>query len=164
MQHGRAIEMLVNPRAQKPGAPGLFQEYRLGAAYDEAFDARGEVRPHFAELLNALTEIPVDELRRRQQACEQSFLQQGITFTVYGDSQTTERIIPTDLLPRIIPASEWKRLETGLRQRIEALNLFLHDIYSEGRVLKDGLVPRALIYGSKHFRREMGGTPVPRAA
>jgi uncharacterized circularly permuted ATP-grasp superfamily protein len=67
-------------------------------------------------------------------------------------------------LPRIITAAEWARLEAGLKQRIHALNLFLHDIYSDGRVLKDGLVPRALIYGSKHYRREMRGLPVPRGA
>jgi uncharacterized circularly permuted ATP-grasp superfamily protein len=164
MQHKGAGEKLASLQVQKPGAQALFQHYSLGAAYDEIFDSRREVRPHFAQLLDGLIETPVDELRRRQQVCEQSFLHQGITFTVYGDSQTTERIIPTDLLPRIIPAAEWKKLEAGLKQRIEALNLFLHDIYSDGRVLKDGLVPRALIYGSKHYRREMRGTPVPQGA
>ena len=105
-----------------------------------------------------------EELKLRQQACEQSFLHQGITFTVYGDNQATERIIPTDLLPRIITAAEWARLEAGLKQRVAALNLFLHDIYSEGRVLKDGLVPRSMVYGSKHYRREMRGLAVPHGA
>jgi uncharacterized circularly permuted ATP-grasp superfamily protein len=105
-----------------------------------------------------------EELKLRQQACEQSFLHQGITFTVYGDNQATERIIPTDLLPRIITASEWARLEAGLKQRVAALNLFLHDIYSEGRVLKDGLVPRSMVYGSKHYHREMRGLAVPHGA
>jgi uncharacterized circularly permuted ATP-grasp superfamily protein len=108
--------------------------------------------------------LSAEELRRRQQACEQSFLHQGITFTVYGNNQSTERIIPTDLLPRIITASEWALLEAGLKQRIQALNMFLHDVYSDGRVLKDGLVPRSLIYGSKHYRREMRGLPIPHGA
>jgi uncharacterized circularly permuted ATP-grasp superfamily protein len=143
---------------------GHYANYRLGPAYDEMFASDGTVRRHYTELHERVSELPPDELRRRQQACEQSFLHQGITFTVYGDNQSTERIIPTDLLPRIITAAEWARLESGLKQRIQALNLFLHDIYADGRVLKDGLVPRSLVYGSKHYRREMRGVPVPHGA
>ncbi len=90
-------------------------------------------------------QLSVEELNRRQHACDQSFLHQGITFTVYGNNQATERIIPTDLLPRIITAAEWNRIDAGLKQRIQALNHFLRDIYGEARVLKDGLVPRGLI-------------------
>jgi uncharacterized circularly permuted ATP-grasp superfamily protein len=123
-----------------------------------------QVRLHYAELHQRVGEMPTEELRRNQQACEQSFLHQGITFTVYGENQSTERIIPTDLLPRLITGAEWARMEAGLKQRIQALNLFLLDIYADGRVLKDGLVPRALIYGSKHYRREMRGLPVPHGA
>jgi len=142
----------------------IYSKYRLGGAFDEMFAIDGTVRPPYAELHRRIAELSPDELRQGQQACEQSFLHQDITFTVYGDSQTTERIIPTDLLPRIITAAEWKRLDAGLKQRIEALNLFLHDIYAEGRVLKDGLVPRELIYRSKHYRREMRGVSVPHGA
>ena len=148
----------------KPGKEGAYAHYRLGRAYDEMFTADGRVRPHYAELHRRLAELSPEELKLRQQACEQSFLHQGITFTVYGDNQATERIIPTDLLPRIITAAEWARLEAGLKQRVAALNLFLHDIYSEGRVLKDGLVPRSMVYGSKHYRREMRGLAVPHGA
>src|SRR6201999_1591480 len=111
-----------------------------------------------------LTPLPRDKLTRRQQACEQSFLHQGITFTVYSDNRATERIIPADLLPRIVTGAEWEKIERGLTQRILALNLFLRDIYSDGRVLKDGVVPREMIYGSKHYRREMRGLPVPHGA
>ena len=143
---------------------GHYSNYALGAAYDEMFTPDRLVRPHYEELHQRVGELPLEELRRRQQACEQSFLHQGITFTVYGENQSTERIIPTDLLPRIITAAEWARMEAGLKQRIQALNLFLLDIYADGRVLKDGLVPRALIYGSKHYRREMRGLPVPHGA
>jgi uncharacterized circularly permuted ATP-grasp superfamily protein len=146
------------------GQDGPYAHYVLAKAYDEMFAADGEVRPHYALLHRRLAELPSDELRRRQQACEQSFLHQGITFTVYGDNQSTERIIPTDLLPRIVPASEWARLEAGLKQRIAALNLFLRDIYGDGRVLKDGLVPRGMIYGSRHYRREMRGLSIPHGA
>jgi uncharacterized circularly permuted ATP-grasp superfamily protein len=141
------------------GAP--YSRYALGAAYDEMFGRDGVARPHYAALDARLKTLSLEELARRQQACEQSFLHQGITFTVYSDAQATERIIPTDLLPRIVTAAEWERVERGLKQRIMALNLFLRDIYAEGRVLKDGIVPRGMVLGSKHYRREMRGLPVP---
>ncbi|MGD0867586.1 MAG: circularly permuted type 2 ATP-grasp protein [Rhizomicrobium sp.] len=128
------------------------------------FSPDGDVREHCAALHGRLATLPPEELIRRQQACEQSFLQQGITFTVYSDKQATERIIPTDLLPRLVTADEWERIDRGLTQRIRALNMFLRDIYSDGRVLKDGVVPRPMIYGSKHYRREMRGLPVPHGA
>ena len=84
-----------------------FEAYRLGAPHDEMFGRDGAVRGHYWPLYRRLVELQPDELARRQQASEQSFLHQGITFTVYGDKQATERIIPTDLLPRIITAAEW---------------------------------------------------------
>ncbi len=139
------------------GRDAPYANYALGAAYDEMFSADGQVRPYCSALHARLATLPPEELIRRQQACEQSFLQQGITFTVYSDKQATERIIPTDLLPRIVTAGEWERIEAGLTQRIRALNLFLRDIYTDGRVLKDGVMPRPMIYGSKHYRREMRG-------
>lgn len=147
-----------------PGQAGPYARYVLAKAYDEMFAADGQVRTHYADLHRRISGLTSEELRRRQQACEQSFLHQGITFTVYGDNQATERIIPTDLLPRVVPAGEWARLEAGLKQRITALNLFLRDIYGDGRVLKDGLIPRGLIYGSRHYRREMRGFSVPHGA
>jgi uncharacterized circularly permuted ATP-grasp superfamily protein len=151
-------------RAVRPGEAGPYRHYTLGKAYDEMFDRTGQVREHYAGLDARLTTLPSEELKRRQQACELSFLHQGITFTVYSDNQSTERIIPTDLLPRIVTAHEWARVEAGLKQRILALNLFLRDIYGDGRVLKDGVVPRSMIYGSKHYKREMRGLPVPHGA
>src|SRR5690242_4563583 len=154
-------------QATHPGRPGRdapYQHYTLGSCFDEMFSAKGEVHSHYASLDGRLTTLPAGELQRRQQTCELSFLHQGITFTVYSDNQATERIIPTDLLPRIVTADEWDRIERGLKQRIQALNLFLRDIYSEGRVLRDGVVPRSMIYGSKHYRREMRELSVPHGA
>jgi len=145
----------------RPGEAAPYAHYQLGAAYDEMFTPKGHVRPHYGQLDLRLLTLPPDELLRRQQACEQSFLHQGITFTVYSDAQATERIIPTDLLPRIVTGAEWERVERGLKQRIAALNLFLRDIYAEGRVLKDGVIPRGMILGSRHYRREMRGVAVP---
>ncbi|MGA7710358.1 MAG: circularly permuted type 2 ATP-grasp protein [Rhizomicrobium sp.] len=150
--------------APRPGRDAPYAKYTLGAAYDEMFAADGSIRPHCAVLAERLATLPPEELIRRQQACELSFLHQGITFTVYSDKQATERIIPTDLLPRIVTAGEWAHIEAGLKQRIQALNHFLRDIYGDGRVLKDGVIPRSMIYGSKHYRREMRGLQVPHGA
>jgi len=139
-----------------------FRTYGLNAAYDEMFDASCAPRPQYAELFERLQEFDAAELGRRQMAADLAFLHQGITFTVYGQSQGTERIFPYDLIPRILTAAEWKVIETGLTQRLTALNLFLKDVYSTGHVIADGVVPRTLIYSCKHFRREMQGVSVPR--
>jgi len=139
-----------------------FTHYGLDAAYDEMFDAEGMPRPHYQALYQRLLELPAEELRRRQQAADLSFLHQGITFTVYGNEEGTERIFPYDLLPRILTSGEWETIERGLTQRITALNLFLKDIYHEGRILAAGVVPRELIYSCRHFCRQMRGLHVPR--
>ena len=151
---------IVSNRA-RPGIDKPFADYSLGAAWDEMFTPDGEPRPHAAALYDALATLPADELVRRQHTCEQSFLHQGITFTVYGHQEATEKIIPTDLLPRIVPGAEWDKLERGLRQRIAALNLFLKDVYNDGKILNDNVVPRDLVYGSKHYLRQMRGVQVP---
>ncbi len=130
--------------------------------YDEMFGADGLRRPQYEALYARLDAIPPEELRRRQKAADLSFLHQGITFAVYGREEGTERIFPYDLLPRIITGAEWATLERGLKQRITALNLFLKDIYHDGRILKDGVVPMELVYTCRHFRREMRGVKVPR--
>ncbi|GAC1354634.1 MAG: circularly permuted type 2 ATP-grasp protein [Herpetosiphon sp.] len=147
--------------------PGLslappFAGYDLDRAYDEMFDPGGVARPHYEALYRRLLKIPPSELQLRAHAAELSFLQQGITFTVYGRDEGTERIIPHDLLPRLITGAEWATIERGLAQRITALNLFLKDIYHQGRCLAAGIVPRQLIHTCRHFRREMRGIDVPR--
>jgi uncharacterized circularly permuted ATP-grasp superfamily protein len=142
----------------------LFGRYDLGPAYDESFAGPGEPRPNYEALYKYLLQLPDDELAHRQSAADLSFLQQGITFTVYVENQGTERIFPYDLLPRLITSSEWQTIERGLAQRITALNLFLKDIYHEGKIFKNGVLPRELIYSSRHYRREMRGIKVPRDA
>jgi uncharacterized circularly permuted ATP-grasp superfamily protein len=144
-----------------PFAPP-FTQYQLDGAYDEMFDGRGAPRQHYERFYRRLLELPVEELRRREEAAQLSFLQQGITFTVYGREEGTERIIPHDVLPRIITSRDWSTIERGLAQRIRALNHFLRDIYHEGRILAAGLLPRELIFTCRHFRREMRGVQVPR--
>lgn len=148
-------------RASAP-AGALFEHYDLGRPYDEVFDAAGAPRAHCQALLEELSSESPQALRRHQVEADKAFLAQGITFTVYGDDQGTERIFPFDLLPRIITGSEWATLERGLTQRLTAINLFLKDIYNEGRILAEGVVPRDLVYSCRHYRREMRGVRVHR--
>jgi len=142
--------------------PPSFQHYRFENSYDEMFEAPGLPRAHYQALYQTLLRLPPEELRRSQQAADLSFLHEGITFTVYGNKEGTERIFPNDLVPRIIPSHEWAQIEKGLTQRITALNLFLRDIYHDGKILNDGVVPRELVCSCRHFRREMRGLEVPR--
>ena len=142
--------------------PAPFRNYQLDVAWDEMFSPDGTPRPHYQALFELMQQLPADEIRRRKQAADLSFLHQGITFTVYGRDEGTERIFPHDLLPRIITNSEWGNIEKGLEQRIIALNLFLKDIYNEGRILDAGIVPREMVYSCKHFRRQMKGLRLPK--
>lgn len=139
----------------------LFAQYDLNGAFDEMFATEGSARQPYQRLFQRILQLAPEELYQRQKAAETSFLHQGVTFTVYGANEGTERIFPYDLLPRIISNGEWSVIERGLTQRIVALNLFLHDIYHEGRILAQGVVPHELIYSSRHYRREMRGVNVP---
>ncbi len=140
----------------------FLREYFLDDAYDEMFTPDGTIRPQYKLLLDTLRSLPKEELLRRKHSADTSFLTQGITFTVYGKKEGTERIFPNDMLPRIITSAEWKTIEKGLIQRITALNLFLGDVYHEGKILQNGAVPREIVYSCRHFRREMRGLQVPR--
>ncbi len=150
----------------QPAAPerldhALLKNYVLDHAFDEMFAGPDDLHPHYEPVFNRFCSLPPGELQRRKQAAELSFLNQGITFTVYGRGDRSEHIFPYDLVPRIITADEWAKVERGLTQRITALNMFLKDIYNDGRILKDGVVPRELVYSCKHFRRQMVGLQVP---
>ena len=140
----------------------FLREYFLDDAYDEMFTPDGTIRPQYKLLLDTLRSLPKEELLRRKHSADTSFLTQGITFTVYGKKEGTERIFPNDMLPRIVTSAEWKTIEKGLIQRITALNLFLGDVYHEGKILQNGAVPREIVYSCRHFRREMRGLQVPR--
>jgi len=126
------------------------------------FASSGAVRPHYKRLAERLGTLPEADFHQRRAAIDLAFLRRGVTFTVYNNSEGTERIFPFDLIPRIIPASEWKRLEAGLVQRITALNLFVHDLYHEQKILKDKVVPAAQVLSARHFRREFMNFSVPR--
>ena len=139
----------------------LFRRYHL-AAYDEMFETRDQTRPHYASLHERLIELGQEELDRRHKVADLTMRQQGITFTVYGRDQGVERIIPFDPIPRLIAAAEWDRIERGLKQRVRALNLFIHDVYHERLILKDRIVPPELVFGATGYRRECVGMHVPR--
>ncbi|HEX2854884.1 MAG TPA: circularly permuted type 2 ATP-grasp protein [Opitutaceae bacterium] len=140
----------------------LSTHYDSGGFFDEMFVPGAEVRPHYRRLAERLGSMPENDFNQRRAAVDLAFLRQGVTFTVYNDSEGTERIFPFDLIPRIIPNAEWRKLEAGLIQRLTALNLFLDDIYHDQKILKDKIVPTNLILGAKHFRREFMNFTVPR--
>jgi uncharacterized circularly permuted ATP-grasp superfamily protein len=140
----------------------LLDKYQPGDFFDEMFAAEGQVRPHYATLFERFQNLEPEEFEQRRSAVDAAFLRQGITFTVYSDEQGTERIFPFDLMPRIIPAAEWGKIEAGLIQRMKALNLFLKDIYSEQRIIKEKIVPAEDVLSAKHYRPEMVGVRVPK--
>jgi uncharacterized circularly permuted ATP-grasp superfamily protein len=139
----------------------LFDGYNATSFYDEMFEASGEPRSHYRRLHQRLSQMSVDEYNSRCRVADLTLVNQGITFTVYGDKLGVEKPWPFDLIPRIIPASEWEHIERGLKQRIIALNLFLHDIYHQQRILNDRIIPRDLILGAAHYRREFVGANPP---
>lgn len=126
------------------------------------FETDGAIRPHYRRLADRLGALREAEFNQRRAAVDLAFLRRGVTFTVYNDSEGTERIFPFDLIPRIIPDREWSRIEAGLVQRITALNLFLHDLYHDQKILKDNVVPASQVLSAKHFRREFMNFSVPR--
>jgi uncharacterized circularly permuted ATP-grasp superfamily protein len=140
----------------------MFDQYKLANGYDEMFEAPGVPRPHYAALYKLLSEIKREEFEPRRQVADLDFLRRGITFTVYSSDEGVEKIFPFDLIPRIVPLSEWRLLEAGLQQRIKALNLFLVDVYHDRRILRDGVIPVEMVLGSPNYRWEMVGIDPPR--
>ena len=132
-------------------AGAAFRRYELNGSYDEMFRSADIPRKQYRQLYTQLLNLGPDELRRSKQEADQSFFNQGITFTVYGSEKGTERIFPHDLLPRIITAAEWETIERGLTQRITALNLFLKDVYHDAKIIEDGVVPAKIVYTCKHL-------------
>lgn len=139
-----------------------FSKYDTEGFFDEMFKEPGVAHPHYRRLSQRLQRLTLQDLDQRRQMADLAFLNQGITFTVYSDSKGTEKIFPFDIIPRIIPATEWALIESGLVQRITALNLFLHDIYHQQSIVRDKVIPREFIEGAKHFRPEFMNFNVPR--
>ncbi len=133
----------------------------MAVAFDEMNGTDGTLRPAYRELSRWLAEIPLDVLDYRRREAEILFRRIGITFAIYGEASDQERLIPFDVLPRIVAAAEWDLLSNGLEQRIKAINQFVRDIYGRREILKTGMVPEELVFQNPVFRPEMNGQKVP---
>jgi len=139
----------------------LLNSYLVDSnTWDEMY-AHSDVRQQYQHVVEFLQQMNIEELNKKEEMAKKMFMSQGITFTVYNSGEGIEKIFPFDIIPRIITASEWTYIESGIRQRLKALNLFLKDVYNSQFILKDGVVPTEMVYSCPHFLREMHGFPVP---
>ena len=138
-----------------------FDTYQTEGFHDEMFDERGVSRPEARLLLETIQSLEVGQLEQCQRAAERLLLQSGITFNVYGDSMGAERIFPFDLIPRIVRSEEWEWIERGLKQRIHALNAFIDDIYHDQKILKDKIIPEAVVHSAAFYRPQCIGITPP---
>jgi uncharacterized circularly permuted ATP-grasp superfamily protein len=139
-----------------------FRTYDPGDCFDELIGPDGRPRPGARLLVEKIESLPEGQLAMRQKAAEAMLLKMGITFNVYGREEGTEKIMPFDIIPRIVSAEDWRQIENGLKQRIFALNEFIQDLYNERKILKDKVVPEELILSSRTYRRECEGFTPPR--
>ncbi len=133
----------------------------MPVSYDEMLDVNGAARPHYGAFDRWLRGTPSARLEQKRREAEVLFHRVGITFAVYGEKEGAERLIPFDIVPRIIPRDEWRMLDAGLRQRVKALNLFLNDIYHDQEILAAGKVPSDLILNNAEYKPVMRGMDVP---
>jgi uncharacterized circularly permuted ATP-grasp superfamily protein len=139
----------------------LFNNYQTGDTfYDEMYDGK-TIRPPYVKLYEHLKKFTAEELSQKEEMARRLFMSQGVTFTVYSGDEGIEKIFPFDVVPRIITSSEWNYIETGIKQRLRALNLFLNDVYSNQFILKDKIIPIEMIYSCEHYLREMHNLKVP---
>ncbi len=138
-----------------------FNAYDPEGFYDEWFIRVGEPRPEVRVLVERINQLPPGELQQRQQAAQAILMQMGVTFQVYSDPAQRERIWPFDVIPRVVNAQEWAYLERGLKQRVEALNLFLQDVYQEQKIVKDGVIPEEVIVSSQGYLPACRGLSPP---
>ena len=152
----------MSPRviAAAPSGSGVF-DYDPGEFWDEMFAAPSAVRDFYAPLAASLSTLSPADVARRQRAADLSFQARGITFAVNQGLEGVEKIMPFDLVPRILTAAEWRTVERGLEQRVRALNLFLQDVYQNASILQQGIIPPELVFGSRGYCREVRGMQVP---
>lgn len=138
----------------------MFKPYEIGQYFDEMLQGN-EPKEHYQSFYSKLLKFSEEELREKHETAQSSFLRQGITFTVYGEEGGTERAMPFDFVPIIFPAETWRMIERGMKQRVEALNLFLDDIYNDQNIVEAGIVPRELVNDNAYFYKQMIGAKVP---
>ncbi|GAB3692314.1 circularly permuted type 2 ATP-grasp protein [Spirosoma flavus] len=163
-QNSRQSQTL-NGMTQSQGQTSLkfsFTDYQTENFFDEMFTGKNQVRACYAPFQERVEQLTQEDLIGRQHAAERALMSMGITFNVYAEGEGTERIMPIDIIPRVIESAEWNRLEEGLIQRIKALNMFLDDVYNEQRILNDNVVPRDLIESSKSFLTPCLGVRPPK--
>jgi uncharacterized circularly permuted ATP-grasp superfamily protein len=146
---------------QLPWVSALGALEEMTVAFDEMTALDGSVRPAYAALAKWLNDAPPDLLERRRREAELLFRRIGITFAVYGEAEAQERLIPFDVIPRIVSAAEWGLLQRGLEQRVKAINLYINDVYGNREILRAGVVPEELVFQNPVFRPEMNGQRVP---
>ena len=129
--------------------------------HNEMIDANGGVRAHYRAYDEWLKATPPERIARKRAEADLAFHRVGITFAVYGEEAGKERLIPFDIIPRIIPAAEWKAMQSGLRQRVKALNMFLHDVYHDQEILKAGKIPAEQVLNNTQYRPVMQGVDLP---
>ncbi len=151
-----AITAFRNPAVAAP-----LDKYDPGQFYCELVGSKESKDPHLAALWHHLQQLELTQLRARAEDAERELFTLGITFTVYSDSTAIDRILPFDVIPRVITASDWRKLDRGIKQRVKALNLFLWDVYHERKILKDGFLPADLVLGNSNYRPEMVGYDPP---
>jgi uncharacterized circularly permuted ATP-grasp superfamily protein len=139
-----------------------FDNYNTEGFFDEMFTSDGQIRSGYTFFKDRVEQLTKEEFMRRQISAERALMAMGITFNVYSENEGTERIMPVDIIPRIVSAKEWEKMEKGLIQRITALNLFLADIYSDQKIIKDGIIPKEVIYSSKNFLEPCMGIKPPK--
>ncbi len=138
-----------------------FEVYDPEDFHDELFEALGKPRSHCASLIRHMIELGIEQLERQREMAEIALFKLGVTFNVYSDNQGVEKIFPFDVIPRIIDGAEWSQLEAGLRQRIQALNLFLDDVYNERKIIKDGIIPEEIVNTASGFLKPCLGIKPP---
>jgi uncharacterized circularly permuted ATP-grasp superfamily protein len=140
----------------------MLDNYQTDEFYDEMFQDSREPREGYDSLKNHLESLGTSELKKKAVSAERALVSMGITFTVYGDDEAEERIMPFDVIPRIFNNSEWQKIDKGLRQRIHAINLFLQDIYGDAKILKDKVIPREIIESSTGYLKQCIGLKPPK--
>ncbi len=128
--------------------------------WDEMFTTEG-IRSSYKNFVSAIEDLSVIEITHKDELAKKLFMSQGITFTVYSSGEGIEKIFPFDIIPRIIKKDEWQQIDSGIKQRLKALNIFLKDIYHFQFIIKDGIIPASLIYTCPNFLREMVNVDVP---
>lgn len=159
--HAQASQQAPGHSSPPSDQEGLFSAYRNGPFFCELMNCGSQPDPQIELIRKRLNALPLDDLRTRAANAEQELYNLGITFTVYSERDAIDRILPFDLIPRILTQAEWQHVEAGVKQRVRALNMFLHDIYHERKVLADGVIPRDLVLGNSNYCEAMVGLDVP---